>query len=97
MKHATLAIMKKTLYQRLHAQGVLGVIDAVIHGFQKVRCITKMVASYDISSIYPDMWLYAQDKIYAKLVDEFMEEIDKLYNDDSKIDEAWYIDDVITE
>lgn len=56
-----------------------------------------MLKSYDISSIYPDMWLYAQDKIYAKLVDEFMEEIDKLYNDDSKIDEAWYIDDVITE
>ena len=36
-------------------------------------------------------------KYMQKLVDEFMEEIDKLYNDDSKIDEAWYIDDVITE
>ena len=56
-----------------------------------------MLESHDINSIYPDMWLYAQDKIYAKLVDEFMEEIDKIYNDDSKIDEAWHIDDVITE
>lgn len=56
-----------------------------------------MIVSLDMNTIYPDMWLYAQDKIYAKLVDEFMKEIDKEYNDDSKIDEAWYIDDVITE